>query len=499
MVKRAASVFSVDVVGLEAGAGRPTYERICERIRSAILSGALPLNSRLPSSRVLAKDLGVARTTVDCALGHLVADGYIVRRRGAGSFVAALLPERDQQPRGAPVVRKPAKSTTKARLSQRAQALRLSPGHYRAESVIPFTPSLPPSEFFPRKTWNRLLTREAGRPGAKYWMSGPSNGLAALREAIAAHASAMRAVRCSPDQVVVVTSVQQAAELAGKVLADVGDRVWIEAPGYQPVQQCLVGVGLEPVPVPVDQEGLSVEAGRKLAPEARFAYVTPSHQYPLGCEMSIERRKSLLEWACASDAYVLEDDYDGDYRYEGRPIASLQGMDHHSRVLYIGSFNRILFPALRIAYAIVPEPLVGPFVDAKHVTDGHTALLMQGVLAAFIREGYLAEHLRKTRITFDERRRAFLEAAHSLNDWLEFGPARAGLHVAALFRDQRMDDRAVATRCAGAGVDVRALSGYGVPDKKGLVFGFAAATVSAIQPALKVVRKAVMEQAAKVA
>jgi GntR family transcriptional regulator/MocR family aminotransferase len=499
MVKRAASVFSVDVVGLEADAGRPTYERICERIRAAILSGALPLNARLPSSRVLARDFGVARTTVDCALGHLVADGYIVRRRGAGSFVASLLPERDQHPRGLPAVHTPAKSGPKPRLSRRAQALRRSPGHYRPESVIPFTPSLPPSEFFPRKTWNRLLTREASRPGARYWMSGPTNGLPALREAIAAHASAMRAVRCSPDQVVVVTSAQQATELAAKVLADVGDRIWIEAPGYQPVEQCLIGAGLEPVPVSVDEEGLSVEAGRKVAPEARLAYVTPSHQYPLGCEMSIERRKALLEWAVGSDAYVIEDDYDGDYRYEGRPIASLQGMDPHGRVLYVGSFNRILFPALRIAYAIVPEPLVGPFVDAKHVTDGHTALLMQGVLAAFIQEGYLAEHLRKTRVIFDERRRAFLEAAGSLSDWLELGPARAGLHVAALFRDQRIDDQAVAAQCARAGVDVKPLSTFGVPNKKGLIFGFAAAAIPAIKPALEIVRKAAMEQAAKVA
>ena len=188
----------------------------------------------------------------------------------------------------------------------------------------------------------------------------------------------MRATRCSPDQVIVVTSTQQAVELAGKVLADPGDRAWAEMPGYQPVQHCLRAAGLRIVHVPVDEQGLDVSAGRLLEPQARVAYVTPAHQYPLGYEMSLERRKALLDWATKQEAYVLEDDYDGDYRYEGRPIASLQGMDGNGRVIYIGSFNKILFPGLRIAYAIVPEALVGAFVDAKHVADGHTALADTG-------------------------------------------------------------------------------------------------------------------------
>ncbi|MGO4778485.1 PLP-dependent aminotransferase family protein, partial [Lysobacter sp. 2RAB21] len=188
-------------------------------------------------------------------------------------------------------------------------------------------------------------------------------------------ASAMRAVRCSPEQVIVVTSTQQAVELAGKVLADPGAKAWYETPGYQPVQHCLRAAGLEVIAVPVDADGLDVDAGLALAGDARVAYVTPAHQYPLGVEMSIQRRKALLAWATQHDGYVLEDDYDGDYRYEGRPIASLQGMDDHGRVIYIGSFNKILFPGLRIAYAIVPEPLVAAFVDAKHAADGHTALL----------------------------------------------------------------------------------------------------------------------------
>jgi GntR family transcriptional regulator / MocR family aminotransferase len=492
MAKHAGSVFSVDVTGLETERGQPAYVRICDRIRSAITSGSLAPNARLPSSRTLAKDLGVARNTVDWALGQLVADGYIVRRRGAGSFVVPRLPERDAPPVAWARVPQAKGSAAARRLSERAKALQTYPGHYRSLTAIPFTPSLPPIDQFPRQVWNRLLAREASRAGTDYWAYGASNGLPALREAIAAHASAMRATRCSPDQIIVVTSTQQATELAAKVIAEPGDRAWVETPGYQPALHCFRAAGIHVVGVPVDEQGLDVNAGRALEPRARLAYVTPAHQYPLGHEMSLERRKALLDWALESDAYVVEDDYDGDYRYEGRPIASLQGMDGNGRVIYVGSFNKILFPALRIAYVIVPEPLVSAFVDAKHVADGHTALLLQGVLAAFITEGHLARHLRKTRALYDERRLAFLEEAKIIDDVLEFGPARAGMHVTARFRDSKIDDRAVAAECARDGVDVHPLSKYGATDRGGLVFGFAGSSRAAARVGLKIVRRAIL-------
>ncbi|MGO1070506.1 MocR-like pyridoxine biosynthesis transcription factor PdxR [Lysobacter sp. CA199] len=495
MAKHAGSVFSVDVAGLESEPGQPAYARICERIRAAIVSGALAPNARLPSGRTLAQDLGVARNTVDWALDQLVADGYIVRRRGAGSFVAAQLPERDAPPLTPARAAAPAVDASPRRLSRRAQALRAYPGHYSGASAIAFTPSLPPIDPFPRAVWNRLVQREAAKPGGEYWEYGASNGLPALRSAIAAHASAMRAVRCSPEQVLVVTSTQQAVELAAKVLADPGETAWCETPGYQPVQHCLRAAGVDVVAVPVDESGLNVHAGQALAADARLAYVTPAHQYPLGVEMSIERRKALLAWARERDGYVLEDDYDGDYRYQGRPIASLQGMDDHGRVIYIGSFNKILFPGLRIAYAIVPEALIAAFVDAKHAADGHTALLMQGALAAFIHEGHLGRHLRKTRAIYDERRIAFLDEAAALADLLEFGPAIAGMHVTALFQRElagRLDDRAVADACARAGVVVHPLSKYGACERAGLVFGFAGATRADARAGLAIVRRAIL-------
>lgn len=487
MVKHATSLFSVDVINPDMSA-RPAYARIGERIRAAIASGALAQNARLPSSRTLAHDLGVARNTVDEALSQLVAEGLIVRRRGAGSFIS------DQATRAAP---QPASAGSKVkgkvsapRISKRATALLRYPGHYQPIAGIPFTPSLPPSEFFPRKVWKRLLSREAAKGGTQYWEFGASNGLPELREAIAAHATAMRGVRASADQVIVTTSTQQAVELAAKVLADPGDCCWVETPGYQPVQHVLRATGLDVVQVPVDGQGLDVESGCNLRRHARLAYVTPSHQYPMGYEMSPARRSALLNWAEEQDAHIIEDDYDGDYRYEGRPLTSLQDMNC-DRVVYLGSFNKILFPGLRIAYAIVPEALVGCFVDAKHAADGHTALLSQGVLASFIREGHLAQHLRTTRTLYNERRLAFLEEAKVLQAWLDFAPAIAGMHVTGLFRDSSLDDRAVAAECLKRGVRVDPLSKYGAVNRGGLVFGYAGASRDAARECLKAVRQSV--------
>jgi GntR family transcriptional regulator / MocR family aminotransferase len=489
MVKHATSLFSIDVINPDS-TGRPAHARIRERIRAAITSGALAQNARVPSSRTLARDFGVARNTVDEALSQLVAEGLIVRRRGAGSFVSNHLPK--LAPPASDARRTAKRRVAEPRISIRAKALQGYPGHYKPIRAVPFTPSLPPSEFFPRKIWKRLLNREAARSGTAYWEYGASNGLPELREAIAAHATAMRGTRASSDQVVVTTSTQQAVELAAKVVADPGESCWVESPGYQPVQHVLRAAGLDVVQVPVDRQGLNVLAGRNLKPHARLAYVTPSHQYPMGCEMSQARRDALLNWAAAEDAYIVEDDYDGDYRYEGRPITSLQAMDCN-RVIYVGSFNKILFSGLRIAFTLVPESLAGAFVDAKHVADGHTALLSQAVLAAFIAEGHLAQHLRTTRAIYNERRLVFLEEAKSLGELLEFEPAIAGMHVTALFRDARVDDRAVAAESLRRGVAVDPLSKYGATDRGGLVFGYAGASRDETRECLRVVRSAIID------
>ena len=487
MVKKATSLFSLDVID-PGQSGRSAYVRIADRLRAAIASTALRPDARLPSSRTLARDFGVARNTVDEALDQLVAEGLIVRRRGVGSFVSAQTAQANRP--AAPLRQCPPPA---ARLSHRAQLLRRYPGHFKPIRSVPFTPSLPPDDLFPRKTWTRLLSREASRAGATYWDFGASNGLPALREAIAGHANALRGARASADQVIVVTSTQQAAELTAKVLGDPGDSCWVENPGYQPVQHVLRSSGLDVVQVPVDEQGIDVAAGCQMQPDARLAYVTPAHQFPMGYEMSASRRQALLDWARSRDAYILEDDYDGDYRYEGKAITSLQDLDRE-RVIYVGSFNKILFPALRIAYALVPAALIDAFVDAKHVADGHTALLSQGVLAAFISEGHLAHHLRATRLAYNDRRLAFLEESQCLSELIEFGPALAGMHVTGVLKDQALDDRAIAAACAALGVMVEPLSKFGECGRRGLVFGFVGASREAARSGLRVVHQAVTDQ-----
>jgi GntR family transcriptional regulator/MocR family aminotransferase len=368
------------------------------------------------------------------------------------------------------------------------------PGHRSISLGTTFTPSLPSLEFFPRAVWGRLMREAMRRPGPELWAYGPSNGLPELRAAIAAQVAAARGVRASPDQVIVATSTQQALELAARIVTEAGDTAWVEDPGYVPSRLGLEAAGLKVAGVPIDAEGLSLEAGLASAPEARLAVVTPAHQYPLGVEMSQGRREALLAWAREREAFIVEDDYDGDYRYAGRPLAALQAMDRSGRVIYVGTFNKTLFPSIRTAFAVVPEDLVQAMIDAKHVADGHNASLAQAALAEFISAGHFATHLRRTRAAYDERRKALLAALETLGDGVRVGPSNGGMHV-TVHLDFPCDDQAVAEACARRGVEVRALSRYRMaPGSPGLVVGYASAAPSRIRSAMAVVRDA-LEQA----
>jgi GntR family transcriptional regulator/MocR family aminotransferase len=321
------------------------------------------------------------------------------------------------------------------------------------------------------------------RPGPDLWAYGASNGLPELRAAIAAQVAAARGVRCSADQVVVATSTQQALELAARLVSEPGDTAWVEDPGYVPSRLGLGAAGLKICGVPIDTEGFSLETGLAAAPHAKLAVVTPSHQYPLGVEMSQTRREALLAWARDREGWILEDDYDGDYRYTGRPLAALQAMDRGARVIYIGTFNKTLFPGIRTAYAVVPDDLVQPMIDAKHVADGHNATLAQAALAEFISAGHCA--------AYDERRQALIAALDGLGDLVRIGPSDAGMHL-AVHLCFPCDDREIAEACGRRGVTVRALSAYRMaPGPPGLVLGYACASPSRIRSAMAVVRAAV--------
>ncbi len=462
----------------------PLYLQLYRRFRAAILAGGLGPGGRLPSTRDLARDLGCSRTTAEQAYAQLEAEGYVVRYTGRGTTVARFQPE---EPQGARAPRVRAPRLLGRGLSARGEGIVRATHCEEPERIRPFNAGLPALEAFPLALWNRLQARCARRSGGTLLGYGDPAGYRPLREAVAAYLGTARGVVCAPEQVVILTSSQQALDLASRLLLDPGDAAWIEDPGYLGARSALLAAGARLVPVPVDGEGLRVDVGRRRAERARLAYVTPSHQYPTGTTLSLERRLALLEWADRSGAFVIEDDYDSEFRYARRPLAAIQGMDASERILYIGTFTKVLFPSIRIAYMVVPRDLVAAVVRARAFMDGHTPQLSQAVLTAFIQEGHFGSHVRRMRSLYQERRDTFLDAAaRELRDRVELGPSDAGLRVAAYLRPGT-DDRAVARRGEKRGLDLPPLSRFYLKagGRPGLVLGYAGLTPAAIRAGMR--------------
>jgi GntR family transcriptional regulator / MocR family aminotransferase len=478
MAKRRA-VVTIGTIGLERASSLPLYRQLYEGLREAILSGRLRPGARLPSTRVLAGDLETSRNTVLAAFGQLLAEGYLEGRVGAGTTVARTLPETLLRAR--PEVPGLGRPGRPPRLSRRGALLAgtraaLARG---ASTAHPFRAGLPGLDAFPFDLWTRLIARRWRRVPRQLLDYGDPAGYAPLREVIAAYLGEARAVRCEATQVIVVTGAQQALDLAARVLLDPGDTAWVEDPGYQGVRGALIAAGIRLAPIPVDGEGLDVQRAARRAPGARLVYVTPSHQYPLGVTMSLNRRLALLEWASASGAWILEDDYDSEYRYAGRPLAALQGLDTAGRVIYAGTFSKVLFPALRLGYLVVPPELVDPFVAARALTDRHSPSVPQAALADFIEGGHFARHVRRTRGLYAERQAALVRAARrTLGELLEVAPAEAGMHLVGWLPDG-VDDCVAARAGLVHEVEATPLSAYRVRpaqrgERGGLILGYAA-------------------------
>jgi GntR family transcriptional regulator/MocR family aminotransferase len=332
----------------------------------------------------------------------------------------------------------------------------------------------PDTSLFPFEEWTRIVSRLWREPPPELLRYGDPAGYAPLREAIAAHAGVARAVRCTPEQVIVVSGSQQALDLAARVLLDPDDTVVMEDPGYLGARAALSAAGARIVPCAVDAEGLDVAQARNVA--ARAVYVTPSHQFPLGVTMGLPRRLALLEWAAERDAWVFEDDYDSEYRYAGRPHAALQGLDADGRVIYIGTFSKVLFPALRVGYLIVPAGLSDAFVAARAIADRHPPTVDQAALAEFIERGLLARHIRRMRGLYAERQALLLELARrQLGGLLDVAPCNTGMHVAGWLPEDA-DDVEASRRAAQFGVDAAPLSHYRIaPGSPGaLLLGYSA-------------------------
>lgn len=475
---------------LSRGSGLPLHRCLTDGLRGAMLDGRLRPGHRLPPSRTLARGLGIGRNTVIAAYDQLTEEGFLEARVGAGTFVSVRLP--------GPVIRGPGvrgsgvrEATVAGEGKGTAAACPLPPPSRLARRLLDGTPrvgwsrdavplrsAMPALETFPWDAWARCLSRAWRQPGDLASLA-PPTGLPALQQEIAAFLAETRAVACAPDQIFVVNGAQQALALAARLLLDEGDHVLVEDPGFPGVDAALAAAGAHAHPVPVDGKGVVLPP---VLPEIRAILVTPSRAFPLGTTMSLPRRLSVLEAAARANAWIIEDDYDSDVRFDGRPEPALQGLEaaagvpeSQRRVLYAGTFVRALFPSLRLGYLIVPAPLVAAARGLRLAMDGGASAVTQAALAAFMAEGHLTSHLRAMRPLYDARREALASALRRrLGDLLVPHPADGGMHLAA-WLPEGVDDVALAESCAAQGLAVTPLSPHyrRQPARSGLVLGYA--------------------------
>lgn len=461
-------------MGLNPSSPIPLQRQIFDQVREAILDGRMAPGSRLPSTRALGKDLGVARNTVLHAFDHLQSEGYLASRAGSGIYVSGQLPEDLLRATG--LTRRVAKGLPgNSKVSRRGELVRSVWPTIRRGSCVPFATEPIAADRFPVEMWARLCALHFRNAKPRDLGYGELAGYRPLRDAIALHLLESRGIRCSGEQVMIVSGFQQALDLTCRVLLDPGDQVAVEDPCYAGTRAAMLAASAVVVPIPVDAEGLQVEriASRRAPP--RLAYTTPSHQYPLGVALSLRRRLSLLDWAARHQAWIVEDDYDGDFRYRGRPLLAVQALDQAGRVVYVGTFSRILLPSLRLGYVVLPPGLVDAFAAMRALSDDAPPQLTQAVVATFLLEGHFARHLRRMRVIYGERRDALIEtAAEQLGGLLELQEDEAGLQLVG-WLGAGITEEAACEHAAGCGVDVRPLSPCRIKPggRPGLMLGFA--------------------------
>jgi GntR family transcriptional regulator/MocR family aminotransferase len=454
---------SLHAFQLDRASDVPLFRQLYLQARSAILSRALRPGSKLPSTRELAAQLKISRSAVVSAYEQLLAEGYTICRKGAGTYISSDLPE--------PFTH----SRTKRIEPARPRAL-------LADSFVDVTMQDDDRPFNLGRTlvdartaelWRRMSSRTFRRLAPSHLGYGDPRGMVELRTAICDYLQAARAVKCDPEQIVVTAGTQQAVDIVIRVLRG-PQQVWVEDPGYPLTQYALQAAGMKPCPIPVDQDGIDVKAGIRLAPSARAAFITPSHQFPTGVALSMARRLELLAWARYSGAWIIEDDYASEFRYGGRPLASLQGLDDGERVIYIGTLNKALFPGLRLGYAVVPRPLLREFVTHRYLMDRQPSTLCQAVVSEFMQQGHFAGHIRRMRVLYREQRDALVAAlVRRLGDRLTVEAPDQGMHLVAYTR-KGSSDTAIERSAREAGVIVRATSRMYVkaPPRSGLMLGF---------------------------
>jgi GntR family transcriptional regulator/MocR family aminotransferase len=473
---------------LDRASATPLFRQLYLQVKEAILRGTLSPGMRLPPTRALSALLAVSRQTVLNAWDLLIAEGFLDGAVGKGTFISSALPigVRESAPRG---LMRP--------LSERGAAYAQAMGkvgHHQGR-LRAFRPSMPGLDLFPFAVWSRLEARRWRHPDHHLGYGDPA-GYAPLRELLCVYLRAARGVNCTPEQIIITSGSQQGLYLLAQLLLAPGDKVWVESPGYQGASAPLFAARAKVCTVPVDAQGMDVAYGVARYPDAKMVLTTPSHQLPLGVTMSLQRRLELLRWAGASRAWIIEDDYDSEYRYTGPPLASLQGLDSADCTVYVGTLSKVLFPGLRLGYVVAPPALVEPLARAKAVLDRHNAIMPQMVLADFMAAGHFGRHIKRTRDAYGERRLALLNGIEStLADELACGPSDCGLDVCVYFR-RPLDEAAVTRAALEKCIELRPLAYYASPvatpecaTAPGLVLGFSAIAPAQIAQGLAVLAK----------
>lgn len=473
----------------------PLQRQLYDALRSAIMRGRLRPGTRLPSTRELRAQLGLSRNTVLAVFERLLADGYLETRPGSGTYVASRLPDELLTQHATPA-RMQTGGRAGAPSTRGTALLHAAATTFQPTAGRPFQPGVPALAEFPNETWAQVAARVRRRVPRELLAYGDPAGHRPLREAIASRLRSARAVNCDAGQVLIVNGAQQGLYLAALVLLDPGDRAWTEDPGDPGVRGAMQAAGARPAPVPVDAEGLDVEAGVRLCPTARLACVSPSHLSPLGVTMSLRRRLGLLEWARETGAWVVEHDSDGEYRHAGRSPASLQGLDQDGRVIYAGTLSMVMFPALRLGYLVVPEALVAPFTAAQALIERHSPTIAQAELAEFIAGGHFDRHVRRMHVLYQHRQDVLVrELTHQTGSLLEVQPASGGMQLLC-WLPAGADDQEVARAAARRHVTAVPLSSSyvgGVAPRPALVLGYAAYADAAIRHAVSRLRAALEE------
>jgi len=469
-------------IELDPSSGTPLHRQLYARIKASILEGRLRPGDRLASTRTLAADLGLSRTTVMAAFEQLAAEGYLKGRIGAGTTVAEGIlpsPSAKRSSRSSPSRRRP-------RPAHRARAQESGVLPSEQPPARPLRPGVPETALVPLELWSRLASRHWRRV-SRNPQHADSRGYRPLREAICEHVARLRAVRCDADQILIVGGAQQALYLCAHTLLDPGETAWMEDPGYPRARAAFAAAGVKVVPVPVDNDGLAVPVGLEGELPPRLIYLTPSFQCPLGVMLSLSRRFELLRLAAKRGAWIIEDDYFSEYRYGSRPVPSLQSLDRDETVLYVGNFSKSVVPSLRIGYLILPPALVEVFVRVRAAISRQPTGVDQAVLADFIREGHLDRHLRAVLRIYRERRQALVTAIEEhAGDLLEPSAHGTGMYLVAWLK-HGLDDRKAAAAAAASGVDVTPLSSFAVlpMQRGGLVLGFSSYQPSRIRVAVR--------------